>query len=133
MLIKLVTPGVLQRLVLAILVNLNHCCFKHGGGFGELWRWWEPAQLVHGDSKVGAQCWQDHMPINLDELFVEVVDDTVPSLLIGSTATDSRARIGVCYGCGGICFSMASGAIGISSFSCDLLRVGFPITSSTVG
>jgi hypothetical protein len=73
------------------------------------------------------------MPINLDKLFVGVADDTVPSLLIGSAAIDGRASIGVCYSCDSIYFSTVSGTIDVSSFSCDALRVSFPIASSTVG
>jgi hypothetical protein len=72
------------------------------------------------------------MPINLDKLFVEVANYTVPSLLISSATTDVRARIGVCYGYDGVYFSTASGTIDVSSFSCDALRVSFPIASSTV-
>jgi len=73
------------------------------------------------------------MPVNLDELFIEVADDTMPSLLIGSATTGEHARIGIRYSYRFVCFSMASGMIGVSSFSCDTLRVGFPIVSNTIG
>lgn len=73
------------------------------------------------------------MPINLDELLIEVPGDTMPSLIMGGGATGGSARIGICLCCRGVSFCMALGAINISFFSCDALGINLPITSSTVG
>ena len=72
------------------------------------------------------------MPINLDEFLIEVVDDMMPSLVMGSATIVGRTKIGVCCGYNGVCFTTASGTIGVSFFLCSALNASLPIASSTI-
>jgi hypothetical protein len=73
------------------------------------------------------------MPIDLEESLVEDVDETSASLLIGSaSAGNCSTRIGGCRGCGGFCFSMVLGAIGVSLLPSGALGISFPIDCGTI-
>jgi len=70
-------------LILADVVDLAVCRFKHGGDPGDLRCLWEPGDLIGGHSQVGAWGLVDIMAINTDKFIVEVALELAwPSLRI---------------------------------------------------
>jgi hypothetical protein len=72
------------------------------------------------------------MPVDLNELLVEVAGDAATSLLVGVSATDGRAAPGVCGGRGGIYFPATPSMVGVPSFSDGALGIGFPIPRGAI-
>jgi hypothetical protein len=95
--------------------DLDRHFFEHGGGLSELRSLLEPTKLVHGHSEVGARRWLDLMPVDLNELLVEVTGDVVASLLVSVSATGGCAAPSVCGDHGGICFQATPSTVGIPS------------------
>ena len=54
------------------LVDLAVRNFKHHDDFGDLWRLFEPSELVSSHCQVGAWGLVDIVAINTDEFFVKV-------------------------------------------------------------
>lgn len=72
------------------------------------------------------------MAIDLEKGIIEVMDDTVPALLV-SRASTHDSIFGGCSGVhGGTCFSTTSSAIGVSALLSTVLGVGLPIMSCTI-
>ena len=61
-----------RSLILADLVDLAVCSFKHCGDLGDLWRLLEPNKLISGHDQVGAWGLVDIMAIDTDEFIDEV-------------------------------------------------------------
>lgn len=70
------------------------------------------------------------MAINLEKSFVEVMDDTVPTLLAGH-ANDSVTTGGSDIH-GGFCFSTMLSVIGVLALPSIALGVSFPIMGRTI-
>lgn len=70
------------------------------------------------------------MAVDLEKCIIEVMDDVVPTLLVGR-ASESITD-GGSYIRSGICFSAMSGTIGVSALPSIALGVDLPITSHTV-
>ena len=69
-----------RSLILADLVDLVVRSFKH---CGDLWRLFEPSELVSGHGQVGAWGLVDIMAVDTDEFIVEVVVEWAwPPLLV---------------------------------------------------
>ena len=62
-----------RSLILADLVDLAVYSFKHCGDLGDLWRLFEPSELIGGHDQVGAWGLVDVVAVNMDKLIVEVV------------------------------------------------------------
>ena len=70
-----------RSLILADLIDLTVCRFKHGGDLGELRRLREASELIGGHSQIGAWSLEDIIAINMEKLFIEVaVEWKWPSL-----------------------------------------------------
>ena len=62
-----------RSLILADLVDLAVCKFKHCGDLGDFWRLLEPSKLISGHGQVGAWGLIDIMAIDTNEFIIEVV------------------------------------------------------------
>jgi len=62
-----------RSLILADLVDLAVCNFKHCDNLGDLWRLLEPSELISGHGQVGAWGLIDIVAINTDEFIIEAV------------------------------------------------------------
>ena len=70
-----------MSLILANVINLTVCRFKHGGDLGEIGHLWETSELIGGHCQIGAWSLEDVMAINVEKLFIEVVvEQEWPSL-----------------------------------------------------
>ena len=70
-----------MSLILANVINLTVCRFKHGGDLGELGRLREAGELVGGHCQIGTWSLEDVVAINAEKLFVKVaVEWKWPSL-----------------------------------------------------
>ena len=65
--------GVRRSLILADLIDLAVCCFKHCGDPSDLWGLREPSELVGGHCQIGAWSLVDIVAVNMDKLIVEVM------------------------------------------------------------
>lgn len=108
-------------LIVVKFEDLNHCCFKHGSGLGELGSLREPAQLIHGHGEVGTQRWLDVVSVDLEKLVSEVAGDTAPSFLV------SYATIGSHGSSGSALCRATSVMVSILVFPTDALGIGFPV------
>ena len=105
--------------------DLNCHFLKHGGGLGKLGSLLEPAELIHGDSRVSARHRLDLVSINLHELIVKIVGNAAAPLLVGVTT--------YCYGSYGSVFRyVVSGAVGVFVFPSDTLGIGFPVLRGAI-
>ena len=59
-------------MILADLIDLTVCRFKHGGNHGDLGCLREPGELVGGHCEIGAWGLVDVVAINVDKLVIEV-------------------------------------------------------------
>ena len=61
-----------RSLILADLIDLAVCSFKHCGDFGDLWRLLEPSKLISGHGQVAAWGLVDIVVVDMDEFIIEV-------------------------------------------------------------
>ena len=61
-----------RSLILANLINLTVCHFKHGGDLGELGRLREASELIGGHCQIGAWSLEDVVAIDVEKFFVKV-------------------------------------------------------------
>ena len=61
-----------MSLILANVINLTVCRFKHGGDLGELGRLREAGELIGGYCLIGAWSLENIVAVNVKKLFVEV-------------------------------------------------------------
>ena len=59
-------------MILADLIDLAMCSFKHCGDLGDLWCLFEPSELIGGHGQVGAWGLVDIMAVDANEFVVEV-------------------------------------------------------------
>ena len=59
-------------LILAELVDLAVCSFKHHGNLGDLRCLLEPSELISSHNQVGAWSLVDIMAIDMDEFVIEI-------------------------------------------------------------
>ena len=64
--------GVRRSLILADLIDLAMCRFKHGGDLGDLRCLREPGELIGSHGQVGAWGLVDVVAVNTDKLIVEI-------------------------------------------------------------
>ena len=62
-----------RSLILADLVDLAVHNFKHCGDIGDLWRLFEPRELISGHGQVGAWGLVDIVAVDTNEFIIEVV------------------------------------------------------------
>ena len=62
-----------RPLILADLVDLAVYSFKHCGDLGDLWRLFEPSELIGGHDQVGAWGLVDIVAVDTDKFIIEVV------------------------------------------------------------
>ena len=65
-------------MILADLIDLIVCCFKHGSDLGELRRLREAGELVGGYCQIGARSPENVVAINAEKLFIEVTLEWPP-------------------------------------------------------
>ena len=61
-----------RSLILADLVDLVVCSFKHCGNLGDLWRLLEPSELISSHGQFGAWGLVDVLAVDTDKFIVEV-------------------------------------------------------------
>ena len=66
-----------RSLILADLVDLAVRSFKQCGDLGDLWRLFEPSELISGHNQVGAWGLVDIVTVDMDELVIEVAAEWV--------------------------------------------------------
>ena len=59
-------------MILADLIDLAVCCFKHGSDLSDLRCLREPGEFVGGHGQVGAWGLVDVVAVNTDKLIVEI-------------------------------------------------------------
>jgi len=59
-----------RSLILADLIDLAVCSFKHCGDLGDLWRLLKPSELISGHCQIGAWGLVDVVAVNADKLIV---------------------------------------------------------------
>ena len=64
-------------MILADLIDLAVCHFKHGGDLGDLWCFLEPDKLIGGHSQVGAWGLVDIVAVDTDEFVIKVMAEWV--------------------------------------------------------